>query len=121
MIMVLFFGGGLFLFLEREREMKDNSIDIKFKGNFAQASQDIEPYLAYAKSMREIYDDPRKDKSFRRLAVIPDIVAVDVMMKYGINIHQHDLDQDARQRFGKIIKEDYPHLLLRNISIGVKK
>ena len=55
----------------------------------------------------------RKDTGYRKFATIPDIVAIEVNEKYGINIHDpiQSSDSACMNKFKKIIKENYAYLL----------
>ena len=72
--------------------------------------QDEKPFLEQAKYDRETQ---KTIKGFKKFATIPDIVAIEIADRYGINIHDpsfgHDIDK--KKRFMRIIKEEFPHLL----------
>ena len=73
--------------------------------------QDEKPFLEQAKIDREL---ARYNKSaYKKFATIPDIVAIEVNEKYGIDIHNpiHSSDTAMMTRFKKIIKENYAYLL----------
>jgi len=74
--------------------------------------QDERPYLEQAKLDRE-QTTKKTDKGYKKFATIPDIVAIEILQKYGIDVHDaefmHDIDKKAK--FMTIIKTDYPHLL----------
>ena len=72
--------------------------------SYWQVSQDEKPFLEQAKIDREL--NTRKDIGYKKFATIPDIVAIDILNKYGIDIHNPDTMQDktAMTRFKNIIK-----------------
>lgn len=74
-------------------------------------SQDEKPFLEQAKLDRE--EVSKKDIGYKKFATIPDIVAVEVMLKHGIDIHDPDTmrDKTLMNRFRYIIKTEYPYLL----------
>ena len=55
----------------------------------------------------------RKDVGYKKFATIPDIVAIEVAQKYGIDIHDpiQAGDSACMNKFKKIIKENYAYLL----------
>ena len=74
--------------------------------------QDEKPYLEQAKLDRE-QTKKKTDKGYKKFATIPDIVAIEVFNKYGIDVHATDFmhDVDKKARFMTIIRTEYPHLL----------
>ena len=86
---------------------------VEYDGNESrwQIYQDETPYLEQAKRDREQVQ--KKDVGYKKFATIPDIVAIEVKEKYGIDIHAYDAmhDKDLMARFMVIIRQDYPHLL----------
>ena len=85
-------------------------IDYDDKDSYWSISQDTDQYLAAAKEDRETL---KTTDGYKKFATIPDIVALDIKVKYGIDIHEptffHDVDKKAR--FMLIVKQEYPHLL----------
>jgi len=73
--------------------------------------QNEKPFLEQAKIDREL--GSRKDSGYKKFATIPDIVAIDILHKYGIDIHDPDTmrDQDKMNKFKNIIKSEYSYLL----------
>ncbi len=73
--------------------------------------QDEKPFLEQAKLDRELMN--KKDTGYKKFATIPDIVAIEVLQNYGIDIHCpfQSSDSSVMKRFKTIIKQDYPHLL----------
>ena len=76
-----------------------------------QISQDEKPFIEQAKLDREkgTKATPHNHKKF---ATIPDIVAIEVMSKYQIDIHnaEHNGCPWTMKRFKQIIMQDYPYL-----------
>jgi hypothetical protein len=79
---------------------------------FREVTQDVSSHLEWAKHMREL-ESSRKSFSngFRPFCNIPDSVSLELMSKYGINIHSNQTDRDALKKVKSIIKRDYPHLM----------
>lgn len=50
----------------------------------------------------------------RKFATIPDIVAIEVLMKHGIDIHDPAIMKDRAEmtKFKRIIMQEYPHLVV---------
>ena len=81
--------------------------------------QDISPYRAYAEQQRYLDSlNPRTTRNYRSFAIIPDIVAVDILTKYGIDIHAPEFmsDETAKRRFRHIVMTEYPQLMTSNIK-----
>jgi len=76
-----------------------------------QVYQDEKPFLEQAKREREAGKQP--DTGYRKFATIPDIVAIEIMEKYRINIHDPDVMNDPKEmeKFKNIIRRDYKYLL----------
>jgi len=77
-------------------------------------SQDVEAYREYAKRVREMTALQVGAVQYKPVCIIPDIVAIDIMVKYGINIHDATFmhDTDRKNKLMSILKSDYPDLLL---------
>jgi hypothetical protein len=84
---------------------------------FADASgirtvQDIEPHLKWAAEQREFSRKyKRKDTGFKPFCNVPDTVALDIMTKYHINIHDKDIQPEEMKKFKRIMKTEYSHLM----------
>lgn len=79
-----------------------------------QVHQDSQPFLEAAKRERDMAERfGHKDTGYRKACTIPDIVAVDLMYKYKIDIHSPDFMHDPAQirKVINIMKTDYPHLM----------
>ena len=78
-----------------------------------QIYQDEKPFLEEAKKDRE-KDQIKTAGGHKKFATIPDIVAIEILSKYGIDIHDplcmHD--RNKMQRFKQIIMTDYPYLVI---------
>ena len=73
--------------------------------------QDEKPFLEQAKQDRETMSGDVN--GFKKFATIPDLVAIEVKEKHGIDIHAYDTmhDKDKMARFMLIVKQEYPYLL----------
>jgi len=81
-----------------------------------QATQNIQQYVDGAKEDRdkEAYFGRTRYKGFRKMATIPDIVALKIKEDYGIDLHDPAFmhDKDKLKKLKVILKMEYPHLLV---------
>ena len=75
------------------------------------AQQDEKPFIEQAKRDRDAGQNSKA--GYKKFATIPDIVAIDILNKYGIDIHDPNTMQDQTKmtRFKNIIKSEYKYLL----------
>ena len=75
--------------------------------------QDEKPFIEQAKMERE-QNTKENIIGGKKFASIPDIVAIEVMQKYGVNIHdpEHSSCKWTMARFKQIIMKDYPYLVV---------
>jgi len=74
--------------------------------------QDIEPHLEWAKAQREFgKKNKRIDSGFKPFCNVPDTIALDIMTKYRINIHDKNIQPEEMRKFKHIMKFKYPHLM----------
>ena len=77
--------------------------------------QDETPFLEQAKMERDLLASGmiKNNTGYKKFASIPDIVAIEIATKYGIDIHDGDtmLDKDKMKRFKYIIRTEYKHLM----------
>ena len=79
---------------------------------FREVTQDVSTHLEWAKQMRETKSSRNNfSHGFKPFCNIPDSVSLELMSKYGINIHDNQTDRDALKKVKSIIKRDYPHLM----------
>ena len=96
----------------KDELFKDYHVNIKSGG--IGVTQDIAPHLEWAKYQREINKGHRPDTGFRPLCNIPDTVALDIMTKHRINIHDENIQPDEMRRFKQITRQEYPYLMYNN-------
>jgi hypothetical protein len=80
--------------------------------------QDVTSYLDYAAQQRELDAHHRTPGThYRSSFIMPDIVAIDILTKYGIDVHAPDFmyDAAAKRRVKAIVYSEYPKLLTSNI------
>ena len=79
---------------------------------FREVTQDVSSHLEWAKEMRAMKSARNNfSHAFKPFCNIPDSVSLELMSKYGINIHDNQTDRDALKKVKSIIKRDYPHLM----------
>lgn len=78
--------------------------------------QDIQAYKEYCKQAREMTSKQVGGVEYKPLFLMPDIVAVKIMMDHGIDIHAADFmhDTEKKRKVRQIVKSEYPDLLLSN-------
>ena len=78
-------------------------------------SQDLNPFLEKAKVERNISDERVNMGygSFRKVATIPDVIALEMLIKHGVDIHDESINDDRNQmkRAMDIINRDYKNLM----------
>lgn len=95
---------------------KKHTFDLRTKkvSGGIEVTQDVSTHLEWAKHMREATQTrfrARADTGFKPFCNIPDSVALDIMTKHNINIHDNECNRDDLKVVKSIIKRDYPHLL----------
>lgn len=95
-----------------------NSFKVKLNDRAFNLSQDVSAYREYAAQQRELDSNAKATRQYRSFAIIPDIVAIDILTKYGIDVHAPEFMQDKAQyeKFKRIIISEYPMLLTANIK-----
>ena len=83
--------------------------------SFYQFEQDEKPFLEQAKEDRE-RGTKKNELGAKKFATIPEIVAIELNVKWGIDIHAPDFlhDDDKKAKFFTIIHQEYPHLVVNN-------
>ena len=77
--------------------------------------QDEKPFLEQAKKDRDLSNSGfnKKDLGFKKFATVPDIVAIEIKNKWGIDLHDSATmkDKDMMAKFMVIFKQNYSHLM----------
>ena len=94
-----------------------NSFQVKTDEENFQLVQDVSAYKDYAAQQRELDSISHSGRQYRSFAIIPDIVAIDILTKYGIDVHSPNFMSDpaAMRRLKQIIDSDYPALKTSNV------
>ena len=81
--------------------------------SFWRLEQDEKPFLEQAKRERE-EGTKANVMGAKKFATIPEIVAIELNSKWGIDIHAPDFlhDDDKKAKFFTIIQTEYPHLVV---------
>lgn len=101
----------------KSQDNNPNSFEVSVNDTHFQLTQNIRPYKEYAAASREAHWDSRMSRTkthWKPFATIPDIVAIDILTKYGLDIHSPDFGHDlvGKRKLVGIIKSEYPDLLL---------
>jgi hypothetical protein len=105
-----------------EFKSQDNnpySFKVKLEDKNFQLEQNVQAYRDYAAQQRELDSISHSGRQYRSFAIIPDIVAIDILTKYGIDIHDPSFMQDPAlvRKFKQIIDSDYPLLKTSNVKM----
>jgi hypothetical protein len=90
--------------------------NVGVSGDNLSVTQDIAPHLAWAKSLREANRthnrySKRTDTGFKPYCNVPDSVALDIMTKFNLNLHDPNIQPEDLKKIKRIIKTTYPHLM----------
>jgi hypothetical protein len=100
------------------QENNKNSFTVKEDKEDFRLEQDVAAYKEYAAQQRELDSFSRNGRTYRSFAIIPDIVAIDILTKYGLDIHGPEFMSDpaSLRRLKQIIESDYPLLKTSNVK-----
>jgi hypothetical protein len=95
----------------RSFTVKDDAKDFKLE-------QDVGAYKEYALQQRELDSLAHNGRQYRSFAIIPDIVAIDILTKHKLDIHSPDFMGNPAnlRKLKQIIISDYPLLQTSNIK-----
>lgn len=91
------------------------SIDYTDSESRWEVYQDEKPFLDEVKREREA-GLKENASGLRKFATIPDLVAIEILEKYGLDIHHPNFMQDPHslKKLKYIITVDYPYLIINN-------
>jgi len=100
------------------QEGNKNSFQVSTDTTNFQLKQNVEPYKEYAEQQRELDSIAANGRSYRSFAIIPDIVAIDILTKYHLDIHAPEFMSDpaSLRKLKQIIESDYPLLKTSNVK-----
>ncbi len=95
-----------------------NSFFVKEDNKDFKLEQNVSAYKDYAAQQRELDTIARNGRTYRSFAIIPDIVAIDILTKYGLDIHGPEFMNDpaSLRKLKQIIESDYPLLKTSNVK-----
>lgn len=91
-------------------EYGDKYGDIRYE-----VHQDVDAILAEVKRDRELLQGPgKKQMGWRKAFTIPDVVAIEILEKYDLDVHDPAFfkDRDKMNKLKRVIQTDYPYLLI---------
>jgi len=103
-------------FLSQEDNI--NSFVVKDDDKDYRLEQNVQAYKDYAAQQRELDSISRNGRTYRSFAIIPDIVAIDILTKYGLDVHGAEFMSDpaSLRKLKQIIETDYPLLKTSNVK-----
>jgi len=99
---------------------QDNNLDsfkVKTDEKNFKLEQNVEAYRDYAALSREKDESASTTRQYRSYAILPDIVCIDILTKYGLDVHAPEfMDNPANlRRLKQIIDSDYTLLKTSNV------
>jgi hypothetical protein len=90
------------------------SFNVKLDGTNFRLDQDVSHYRDYALEMKKSLEGQTRKPHYRLAMIIPDIVAIDILVKYGIDVHHPNFmhDKDQIRRVEKIMQNEYSDLVM---------
>jgi hypothetical protein len=95
-----------------------NSFKVKENKDDFRLEQDVSAYKEYAAQQRLLDTQAHSARQYRSYAILPDIVCIDILTKYGLDVHAPDfMDNPANLRkLKQIIDSDYALLKTSNVK-----
>jgi hypothetical protein len=79
-------------------------------------TQDLDPFLKQVKLEREALEanSTARKGHYRKFATIPDVIAIEILEKYGMDIHHPEFMKTPEEvrKLKAIIMRDYPDLIV---------
>lgn len=101
--------------LEYQIGSYDKGFVTKERGSDFRLEQNVQHYKDYAALMREQdqYLTGSRSTTFRPFCIIPDVVAVDIKLRYGIDVHANEFlnNTETKMKFAHIMRTEFPELL----------
>jgi hypothetical protein len=99
------------------QENNPNSFQVKDDNKAFLLEQDVSAYKEYAAQQRDLDTMSRSGRQYRSFAILPDIVCIDILTKYGLDVHHPEFMQHPANltKLKNIIMTDYPLLQTSNI------
>jgi hypothetical protein len=102
----------------QSQDLNPYSFKVQDQGKDYKLQQDVTAYKDYAANSRQVDEGiSHQGRHYRSFAIIPDIVAIDILTKYGLDIHAQDFMSVPANltKLKRIIMTDYPLLQTSNI------
>jgi len=102
----------------KSQDNNPHSFTVKEQDSSFLLEQNVQAYKDYAEQSRKVDESiTRNGRQYRPFAIIPDIVAIDILTKYGLDIHADDFMSNPinLRKLKNIIMTDYPLLQTSNI------
>lgn len=102
----------------KSQDFNPNSFNVKLQDKDFQLEQNVSAYREYAKQQRDLDEISYAGRRYRSYAIIPDIVAIDILTKHGLDIHAPDFMHDPTnlRKLKQVIESDYPLLKTSNVK-----
>jgi len=102
----------------RSQDNNPHSFVVKTDERGFQLEQSASAYKEYAELQRALDGEVPSNRQYRSSFILPDIVAIDILIKYGLNVHAPEFMEDPNnyRRLKKIILSEYPHLMTSNMK-----
>lgn len=103
----------------KSQDFNPYSFKVKLEDRNFQLEQNVSAYREYAKQQRELDEVSHNGRRYRSFAIIPDIVAIDILTKYGLDIHDPAFmhEPEKVRKLKQVIDTDYPLLKTSNIKM----
>ena len=100
------------------QEFNPKSFLVATRGKDFRLTQEVSHYIDYAKTQRDLDSQAHPKRQYRSYAIIPDIVAIDILTKHGLDIHSPDFLKNPAdvRRLEHLIETEYPKLKTSNIK-----
>jgi len=104
-------------FLSQDNNAK--SFVVKTDEKDFRLEQNVQDYKDYASQQRELDSLSHNGRTYRSFAIIPDIVAIDMLTKHGLDVHAPEFMSDPTnlRKLKQIIESDYPLLKTSNVKV----
>ena len=91
-------------------------VDYDDHGAVYKIEQDVSGFLEQAKLDREL----ERKSTYKKAFTIPDIIAIEINQKWGLDIHSPDFfhDEDKKAKLFRIIEQEYPFLKSTSGRLG---
>jgi hypothetical protein len=104
-------------FLSQENNAK--SFVVKTDEKDFRLEQNVQDYKDYAAEQRQLDSLVSNGRTYRSFAIIPDIVAIDMLTKHGLDVHAPEFMSDPTnlRKLKQVIESDYPLLKTSNVKV----